>query len=365
MKNRNGSNQGNSYMNYSNAHLSGGYSLKNIDKNIHESQRNQQKQKRVKSFDLDNEIIPRHIDKNSKFYRSGYDDSAERVNRNKKNLVKYHDRDESHNTKKSEQEIVVRRNDQYIGARSDLGRNASNLLYRESPRYDPKMVRKSINMPSSSRIDYDDDSINFYSDTNSIIGADIIKKFFVVFGAMLGIIIATWFIFYLVNGGSNIDERTVISPSNSNWKIKNKKEEDIQDKLLYDIVGYRNSIKNNAGTRDSHEVPNVEKLQGNKKNRYDASSVSDKHITSDKFVYYVNILKSYNMSRPGDTIEYLRKKYPFIDGSSIAVKTVVDLNGKQKDAILMGPFLSEDYAKDIASSVSIDFKCSVIKTRKA
>jgi hypothetical protein len=203
--------------------------------------------------------------------------------------------------------------------------------------------------------------------------SDIWRKFVVTFSSILSIVCLSWIVY---NWGSDRADRRgadnepiIIEPSRPSFKVlpDDPGGEEIQhkEKMVYGRISrvpqddvdeillpkpkeeeelYSNNLRQRSVSQNGYHEP-----------------IETYSIVEDK-IYYIKISAGKDRNILENEAVLLKKKFAqLLTGKNCSVKRVSNSSGEQKDAILIGPYASQESAVNIARELGM--QCYVISVR--
>ena len=257
--------------------------------------------------------------------------------------------------------------------------NRNNIIDEKMVRYQkrqlPPLQRYS---PNSHRDGYAEFNQSYWDEENTqrkrqnfnMLGS-IWQKFIITFASILSLVCLSWIAYNWNSDKQSVSQVTsggvpIIEPEQSSFKVLPENpggaEVSYRDKTVY------NRVDNGMSSIDTNEkllppqeetfsIPNQEHQQYSQPQ----NNVEEYSIVDDK-VYYIKISAGKDKQVLQNELKLLKKKFAALfSGKTCEVKKVSNSNGDQKQAILVGPFDSQDGAIDTARDIG--GQCYVISVK--
>jgi hypothetical protein len=193
------------------------------------------------------------------------------------------------------------------------------------------------------------------------------KKFLITFGWMLLLVLVAWSAYSFGNRNSknetSMNGLAIIEPEGLNIKILPDNPGGLsvphQDKMIYSHIGGARdatSIGNSSLTDDGQQVLLPPELpQINMKNEQ-----VDEYSFVDERTYYIKVSSNKDKEIVRKEMNNIKNRYI---GAQVtcSIRIIRDQHGKQKYAVIIGPFDSKSQA--IKSAQELDMNCSVISVK--
>jgi hypothetical protein len=207
--------------------------------------------------------------------------------------------------------------------------------------------------------------------------SDMWRKFVVTFSSILSLVCLSWIAY---NWGSDKggrgaadDEPVIIQPSRPSFKVlpDNPGGEEIphKDKMVYGRISREQ--QRDVDERllppmpEGERVPDRDGLQASNQQQstlQDYREPVETYSIIDDKIYYIKISAGKDRSILENEAVLLKKKFSqLLNGKSCAVKRVSNTSGEQKDAVLIGPFASQESAVNVARDLGM--QCFVISVK--
>ncbi|MDR1609348.1 MAG: SPOR domain-containing protein [Holosporales bacterium] len=200
--------------------------------------------------------------------------------------------------------------------------------------------------------------------------SDIWRKFVVTFSSILSLICLSWIAY---NWGSDKSDRRetsdgppIIEPSRPSFKVlpdsPGGEEIPHKDKTVY---GRISKIQQREVDETLLPLPSEEEFpQGNQRQsvELDHHEPVETYSIIDDRIYYIKISAGKDRSILENEAVLLKKKFAqLLTGKTCSVKRVSNSSGEQKNAVLIGPFASQESAVNTARELGM--QCYVISVK--
>jgi hypothetical protein len=202
--------------------------------------------------------------------------------------------------------------------------------------------------------------------------SDIWRKFVVTFSSILSLVCLAW-IAYNWNsdkGNRRVDssEPLLIEPSRPSFKVlpddPGGEEIPHKEKMVYGRMSRGQQQQYDIDERLLPPPPEEEGFQPGNQRRsveQDHEPIETYSIIDDR-IYYIKISAGKDRGILESEAVLLKKKFSqLLTGKNCSVKRVSNSTGEQKDAVLIGPFASQESAVNVARELGM--QCSVISVK--